>query len=117
MAYEQNGRGEIANLILHAHLIKEGYQVFVEDGSQGPIDMVAVDLETGNVRYFDVKCQSRRRDGSTVNRTLKERQRALEIRGGIVIELAYVDTDTYEVRIPKRRATYPKQEELQKKFG
>ena len=117
MAYEQNGRGEIASKILHCHLIKEGYQVFVEDGSQGPIDMVAVDLENGTVRYFDVKCQARRKAGATINRTLKERQRALEIRGGIAIELAYVDTETYEVRIPKRRKTYANQEEYMKKFA
>jgi uncharacterized protein YkuJ len=114
MAYEQNGRGEIANLILHAHLIKEGYQVLKEDGSQGTIDLVGVHLETGEVRFFDVKCISRRKDGTKVNRTLSDRQRQLEINGNIFIELAYVDTETYEVQIPKRRKTwaYEKDQEV-----
>jgi len=111
--YEKHGRGEVASLILHAHLIKEGYQVLKEDGSQGAIDLVAIHLETGEVRFFDVKCISRRQDGTKVNRILSERQRQLETNGNICIELAYVDTETYEVQIPKRRKTskYEKDQE------
>ena len=104
--YEKHGRGEIASLILHAHLIKEGYQVLKEDGSQGPIDLVAIHLETAEVRFFDVKCISRRKDGSKINRILKDNQRYLEAKGGLCIELAYVDTETYKVESPKKRKTW-----------
>lgn len=103
MSYEKNGRGAIAELLVHADLIKQGYQVFKEDTSQGIIDLVAVCPNTGNTRYFDVKALARRRDGSKINRTLKDTQRQFERASGLLIELVYADTETGEVQFPVRR--------------
>ena len=103
MSYEKHGRGVVASLLVHADLIKKGYQVFTEDTSQGLIDLVAVHLETGETRYFDVKCISRRADGSKINRVLKPEQKNLERASGNKIELVYTDTETLEVHYPPRR--------------
>ena len=103
MSYEKHGKGVIATLLVHADLIKRGYQVFTEDTSQGIIDLVAVHLETGETRYFDVKCLARRADGTKINRILKPVQREFEAESGLVIELVYADVETYEVQYPIRR--------------
>ena len=103
MSYEKHVRGVVASLLVHADLIKKGYQVFTEDTSQGLIDLVAVHLETGETRYFDVKCISRRADGTKINRVLKTEQKKLEKTSGFQIELVYADTETLEVQYPPRR--------------
>ena len=103
MSYEKHGRGAVATLLVHADLIKKGYQVFVEDTSQGLIDLVAVCLETGTTRYFDVKALCRRQDGSMINRALKDTQKRFEKDSGLQIELVYADTETYEIKYPDRR--------------
>ena len=103
MSYEINGRGTIASLLVHTDLIKKGYQVFTEDSSQGLIDLVAVHPDTGETRYFEVKCLSRRADGTKVNRILKPEQKEFENNSGLIIELVYADTETYEVQYPSRR--------------
>lgn len=103
MSFEKHGRGQIAALLVHADLIKKGYQVFPEDTSQGPIDLVAVNLANGETRYIDVKCLARRADGSKINRILKPVQNEFEKNSGKVIELVYADTETNEVQYPPRR--------------
>ena len=103
MSYDKHGKGVVAALLVHADLIKKGYQVFTEDTSQGIIDLVAVHLETGETRYFDVKCLSRRADGTKINRILSLGQKTFEQETGLVIELVYADVETYEVKYPIRR--------------
>lgn len=103
MSYEKHGRGTIASLLVHADLITKGYQVFTEDTSQGIIDLVAVHLQTGETRYFDVKCLARRADGSKINRILKSEQKEFEKTSGLLIELVYADTETHEIQYPTRR--------------
>jgi len=103
MSYEKHGRGTVASLLVHADLIKQGYQVFTEDTSQGLIDLVAVHLQTGETRYFDVKCLARRADGSKINRILKSDQKEFEKTSGLKIELVYADTETHEIQYPTRR--------------
>jgi predicted RNA-binding protein with TRAM domain len=103
MSYEKHGRGVVASLLVHADLIKRGYQVFTEDTSQGLVDLVAVHLETGETRYVDVKCLARRADGSKINRVLKAAQKEFEKASQLTIELVYADVDTYEIQYPLRR--------------
>ena len=102
MSFEKHGRGEIARLLLHKHLIEEGYQVFIEDGTQGPIDLMAIHLETGEVRAFEVKTVSRRADGTRVNRILKPHQKILSEKLPFNIEVAYGDTENNSVEFPKK---------------
>ena len=103
MSYDKHGRGVIASLLVHADLIKKGYQVFIEDTSQGLIDMVAVHIETGEIKLIDVKCISKREDGSMVYRILSDNQRSFEEKTGQKIDLVYADTDTYEIKYSSRR--------------
>ena len=101
--YEKQGRGVIGELIVHSDLIKKGYDVLTQDTGQGLIDLVAVHPTTGEVRFFEVKCVSRRADGTRINRVLKHNQKNWEKVSGKIIELVYVDIDTYEVIYPQRR--------------
>ena len=103
MSYDKHGRGVIASLLVHADLIKKGYQVFIEDTSQGLIDMVAVHIETGEIKLIDVKCISKRENGSMVYRILSDNQRSFEEKTGQKIDIVYADTDTYEVKYSSRR--------------
>ena len=100
--YEKHGKGVIAALLVHADLIKKGYQVFTEDTGQGLIDLVAVHLQTGETRYIDVKALARRADGSKINRVLKPSQRKFEEESELIIELVYADIETYEIQYPPR---------------
>jgi hypothetical protein len=54
MSYEKHGRGMIAVNLVHNFLIKQGYQVFSEDQSQGMIDLVAIN-EDGDMLLIDVE--------------------------------------------------------------
>mgnify|MGYP001163537649 CR=1 FL=1 len=110
MSLEKHGRGVIATLLVHADLIKRGYQVFTEDTGQGIIDLVAVHLETGETKYIDVKCLARRKDGSRISRILKDTQKEFEEQTGLLIDLVYADVDTGVVEYPVSR----KRHELEK---
>ena len=87
MSYDKHGKGVVAALLVHADLIKKGYQVFTEDTGQGIIDLVSVHLQTGETRYIDVKSLARRADGSKINRILKPVQKKFEADSGLKIEL------------------------------
>ena len=54
MSYEKHGRGMIAVNLVHNFLIKQGYQVFSEDQSQGMVDMVAIN-EDGDMMLIQVR--------------------------------------------------------------
>ena len=84
--------GKQSELIAAAWLIGQGcyvYQPFIE---QGPVDLVALTPE-GEMHLFDVKTVSRRKNGTVISRTLKERQQTLGVR------LLYVDRDTNECHL------------------
>tara|TARA_R110000765_G_scaffold111867_1_gene203797 strand:+ start:448 stop:705 length:258 start_codon:yes stop_codon:yes gene_type:complete len=79
MSYEKHGRGMIAVNLVHNFLIKQGYQVFSEDQTQGMIDMVAIN-EEGDMLLIDVKALARRKDGTKINRIIRPNQKNLKIR-------------------------------------
>ena len=103
MSYDKHGKGVVGALLVHADLIKKGYQVFTEDTSQGLIDLVAVHSETGETRYFDVKCLARRADGTQIHRILSPGQKKFEAETGLIIELVYADPESYIIQYPIRR--------------
>jgi Holliday junction resolvase-like predicted endonuclease len=101
MSYEKHGRGMIAVNLVHNFLIKQGYQVFNEDQSQGIIDMVAID-EEGDMLLIDVKALARRTDGTKINRILRPNQKKLEDVLDIKIQLIYADVETGEIDFNRR---------------
>ena len=48
-------KGDIAEQMVILHYMKEGWEVFPNASAKGPIDLVIVHTETGEVRYIDVK--------------------------------------------------------------
>jgi Holliday junction resolvase-like predicted endonuclease len=101
MSYEKHGRGMIAVNLVHNFLIKQGYQVFNEDQSQGIIDMVAID-EEGDMLLIDVKALARRTDGTKINRILRPNQKKLEDVLSTKIQLIYADVETGEIDFNRR---------------
>ena len=101
MSYEKHGRGMIAVNLVHNFLIKQEYQVFSEDQSQGMIDMVAINKE-GDMLFIDVKALARRNDGSKINRILRPNQKKLEDVLNTKIQLIYADVETGEIDFYRR---------------
>ncbi len=91
----------IAVNLVHNFLIKQGYQVFSEDQSQGMIDMVAIN-EEGDMLFIDVKALARRNDGSKINRILRPNQKKLEDVLNTKIQLIYADVETGEIDFYRR---------------
>ena len=101
MSYEKHGRGMIAVNLVHNFLIKQGYQVFSEDQTQGMIDMVALNKE-GDILLIDVKALARRTDGTKINRILRPNQKKLEDVLNTKIQLIYADVETGEIDFNRR---------------
>ena len=53
--------GSYGEITATAWLLKEGYEVFTNASSHGPIDVVALNIKTGEILYIDVKVQKLRR--------------------------------------------------------
>lgn len=51
---DPNRIGDIAEFYAVTWLWDNGYEVFVNSGSTGPVDMICVDKE-GNVKFIDIK--------------------------------------------------------------
>jgi hypothetical protein len=90
--------GEICETILAEYLIRAGYLVFRPSAVTGPVDIVAVHPDTGNVYLLDSKKDSKRlvpprKTPTRIYRTLTKEQKKLGVR------MAYVDMDTRAVVI------------------
>ena len=72
-------KGTVAELICQAQLVKQGYDVFTPVAGQGPIDIVAVHPESGDVRLIDVKSLGRRSDGTRIHRCTKQPQKEIGV--------------------------------------
>tara|TARA_R100000900_G_scaffold137493_1_gene115916 strand:- start:1594 stop:1869 length:276 start_codon:yes stop_codon:yes gene_type:complete len=83
----------IGDISEHRAIIRfwqRGYMVFKNVSGQGPIDLVLVHRETGEVRFIDVKTISYRKSykpGTRITRQRTEEQIRLKV------ELEYVDKD------------------------
>jgi Holliday junction resolvase len=99
--FKEHVRGAIASNVIANYLMSKGYEVIKEGTSQGLVDIVAINTKTGKTYFVDCKCLSRRANGTRVNRILKQAQKDLSSASGIDFILAYADTDTNEVEIPK----------------
>ena len=90
----RNEKRVIGDVSEHRAIIKfleQGYEVFKNVSSSGPIDMVLVHHETGEVRLIDVKTTSRRtkswRPGSKIIRQRTKEQIRLKV------EFEYVEKE------------------------
>ncbi len=79
--------GDISEFKAVIKFLKEGYMVFKNMSAIGPIDLVLVNQETGEVRFIDVKTISYRKVGTKINRTTTTEQNKLKV------ELIYIDRE------------------------
>ena len=77
-------------------LQEKGYYVFKGSQTQSPIDLIAVNPETLENIYFDVKHISRRKDGSIIARSPRIRDNRIQILS--------VDLQNKKCRIVPRRS-------------
>jgi len=88
---DKHKKGLRAELLAQAYFIEKGFRVFAAVGGIGPIDFIAVDKDN-NVRYFDVKFKSYRKDGTKICRVNKKVK-------GVKIEIVYVDLFSGEISV------------------
>ena len=72
--------------------LKEGYMVFKNVSGTGPIDLVLVHQETGEVRKIDVKTTSYRQTWKPGNRIHRQRSKE-QVRLGVEFEFLDKDED------------------------
>lgn len=92
--------GRIAEAILTEHFLRLGYYVFVPLAAHGPVDLIVINSETGEVVLLDAKKDSKRVNGwqgrapnHRIHRMRKPIQKKLGVR------MAYVDIDDRTVHI------------------
>ena len=82
-------KGVRAEALAKEYFVENDYLVFSAEGGIGPIDLITI--KEGETRYFDVKTNAKRADGTKICRTNNKVP-------GIKVEIVYVDLDTKEVK-------------------
>ena len=76
-------KGVASELIAEYYLTKAGYFVYTKKSVQSPVDLVAINPETGEVLLVDVKTASIRtggyQKGTTIRRVLSDEQKKLGV--------------------------------------
>lgn len=75
----KHARGAVSEMIASAKLMREGWHVFSNVASNGLIDIVAVNPETGETKFYDVKTKSYRKDGTLIYRIPSKKQKAIGV--------------------------------------
>ena len=86
---EKQTKGIRAEALAKEYFVENDYLVFSAEGGIGPIDLITI--KDGETRYFDVKTNAKRADGTKICRTNNKVP-------GIKVEIVYVDLDTKEVK-------------------
>ena len=81
-----------------AYFQKTNHFVFKSCQSHGAVDRVTINMDTGELKLWDVKTQNFRKDGTTISR-LPRRKRV----GNRVINLIYYDTKKEKFFLPIKR--------------
>lgn len=75
----KHARGAVSEMIAAAKLLREGWHVFNNASSTGLIDLIAVNPETGETRFYDVKTKSYRKDGTMIHRVPSKKQKNIGV--------------------------------------
>jgi len=74
-------KGLETELLAAAHFVKDPNKiVFTPIGGRGPIDLLVLDLVTGEYQAYDVKTRNFRSNGSKINRSRTAEQRKLGVK-------------------------------------
>lgn len=91
-------KGIQSKLSVMKHFTDDGYFVYNETNNSGPVDFVAIKIDTGEVRLIEVKSMSFRsqdanwRPGTMINRNLTPIQKKLGV------ELVYCNLETGDIK-------------------
>ena len=105
---DKQQKGVASELIAEYYLTKAGYFVYSKKSVQSPVDLVAINPDTGEVLLVDVKTASIRlsggQKGTTIRRVLSEEQKKLGVNflyvyENKVCELISYDDDTINTKI------------------
>lgn len=91
--------GDIAEQASVLWLAKQGYEVFTNFGCSGPIDLIAVDIETGETIFVDVKKMSKYvlADGTVkIARSPKRSAKAQALQEKLGVKILITDIDSGE---------------------
>ena len=72
-------KGFINELKAILWLSAKGYYVFKNTSGLGPCDVIALN-EEGSVLFIDIKSETKRKDGSSINRVPTAKQKRMRIR-------------------------------------
>tara|TARA_R100000687_G_C6403321_1_gene142948 strand:+ start:489 stop:770 length:282 start_codon:yes stop_codon:yes gene_type:complete len=89
----RNLKGCFAENLSVCYLQEMGYHVFKGNQTNSPVDLIALNPKTLEVRLFDIKTRNYRKDGSKIARNTRSP----------LIELLYVDIDKKECHISQKR--------------
>lgn len=80
---QKQQKGVASELIAEYYLTKSGYIVFTKKSVQSPVDLIAIDPNTGEILLIDVKTASIRRSdqqkGTTIRRSPNDEQKRLNV--------------------------------------
>jgi len=90
-------KGLLSKISVMRHYTQRGWYVYNETMGTGPIDIVIVNPNTGEVRFIDVKTMSFRsstakRPNTMINRSTSDVQKKLGVK------LVYYNTETGDVK-------------------
>ena len=88
-------KGCLAENIVVCHYQLKGLYVFKASQTHGPIDLITVDPETYEVKLYDVKTRSYRKDGSPITRMPRVKYKDIRI--------VYVEGDRVIEPKPRRK--------------
>ena len=89
----RNLKGCFAENLSVCYLQEMGYHVFKGNQTNSPVDLIALDPKTLEVRLFDIKTRNYRKDGSKIARNARNP----------LVELLYVDINKKECHISQKR--------------
>tara|TARA_R100001086_G_scaffold240367_1_gene166375 strand:+ start:800 stop:1081 length:282 start_codon:yes stop_codon:yes gene_type:complete len=89
----RNLKGCFAENLSVCYLQEMGYHVFKGNQTNSPVDLIALNPKTLEVRLFDIKTRNYRKDGSKIARNARNP----------LVELLYVDINKKECHISQKR--------------
>ena len=89
----RNVKGCFAENLSVCYLQEMGYHVFKGNQTNSPVDLIALNPKTLEVRLFDIKTRNYRKDGSKIARNARNP----------LVELLYVDINKKECHISQKR--------------
>ena len=92
---EKHRKGIESQLIAETHFVKNGYRTFTpSNGTGGPVDFIAINEETMDIKFLEVKTKSVRSDNCAPKGAGKKIHSVLTAKlKELGVQMVYVDLD------------------------